>query len=335
MKTRASIRDVAAHAGVSLSTVSRVLTDQSENHMRPETRERVLRAIRELNYAPVKAAQTLRRLRTKTLGIVLPDITNLYFALLARGIQSVAFEEGFTTLICDSNHETSRETQYLDMLRSEDVEGMIFVPVGTADCAALDAVLRQGIRVVAVDRRIPDLPIAEVDNYGASYDLTSYVLSLGYCRIAYIAGPETVSTSVDRLAGMSDALASRGLDPVNVLLGDFTFESGYACALRILSETTADAILTANDLMAFGALRAAEELGRSVPTSVGVAGFDHVPHVPYATFMHPGLTTVEVPIHELGRRAASLLIEGKDENVRLETQLIRGGTCQRRSKGES
>ncbi|MBU0595963.1 LacI family transcriptional regulator [Candidatus Bipolaricaulota bacterium] len=335
MKRRATIRDVAAQAGVSLSTVSRVLNDRSENHMRPETREKVLDAIKDLNYAPVKAAQTLRRLRTKTLGIVLPDITNLYFALLARGIESVAFERGFTTLICDCNHQPTREVQYLEMLRSEDVEGMIFVPVGIPDRRALTAVLDQGIRVVAVDRRIPGLPIAEVDNYSASYELAEYVLKNGYRRIAYIAGPTTVSTSEDRLAGMSDALTANGIRPTSIHRGDFTFESGHACALRILRETNADAILTANDLMAFGALRAAEESGKTVPRDLGVAGFDHVPHVPYATFMHPELTTVEVPIHELGRQAACLLIDEQGDSVRLATRLIRGGTSQGRVKGES
>lgn len=303
--------------------------------MRPETREKVLQVIRDLNYAPVKAAQTLRRLRTKTLGIVVPDITNLYFALLARGIESVAFEKGFTTLICDSNHERTRENQYMDMLRSEDVEGIIFVPVGIVDMNALAAALDQGIRIVSVDRRIPNLPIVEVDNYTASFNLATYVLSLGYRRIGYITGPEIVSTGGDRLSGFSDALASHGIKRAALEHGDFTFESGYACAMRILADTGVDAILTANDLMAFGTLRAAEELNRSVPRDLGVAGFDHVPHIPYATFMHPQLTTVEVPIHELGREAALLLIEEQDESIQLPTTLIRGGTCRQQSKGDS
>lgn len=330
---RATIRDVAARANVSVSTVSRVLNGQSENHMRPETRDKVVQAIRDLSYAPVKAAQTLRRLRTNMLGIVLPDITNLYFALLARGIESVAFEAGFTTIICDSYHQSSRENQYLDMLRSEDVEGIIFVPVGVPDPNALDAVLDQGIRVVAVDRRIPGLPIADVDNYRASFDLTRHILDLGYRRVAYVTGPEAVSTSVDRLAGCADALAAHGLVPLEVCPGDFTFQSGHDCARHILEDTDADIILTANDLMAFGALRAAEELDRQVPNSIGIAGFDHVPHVPYATFLHAGLTTIEVPIHELGRAAASLLIDEKESSVRLETRLIVGGTCKEQSKG--
>ncbi len=303
--------------------------------MRPETREKVLQAIRDLDYAPVKAAQTLRRLRTKMLGIVLPDITNLYFALLARGIESVAFERGFTIIICDSNHQPSRETLYLDMLRSEDVEGIIFVPVGSPDERALKTVLNQGIRVVGVDRRIPGLPIADVDNYKASYDLTRHVLGLGYRRVAYITGPSTVSTGVDRLRGMEDALSAHDLAATAICAGDFTFQSGFKSARHILLNTDAEVILTANDLMAFGALRAAEELGRPVPDSVGVAGFDHVPHIPYATFARPALTTVEVPIHELGRQAGLLLIDEKEGGVRLETRLVVGGTCHQQQRGDT
>lgn len=302
--------------------------------MRPETRERVLQAIRDLNYAPVKAAQTLRRLRTKMLGIILPDITNLYFALLARGIESLAFERGFTTLICDSTNQPDRETQYVDMLRSEDVEGIIFVPAGNVDEHALQGIRSQGIRVISVDRRIPELPTVEVDNHQGSFELAAYVLSLGYRRVAYIAGPEIVSTAEDRLSGLSTALAAEGLELAALCRGDFTFESGYACALELLKHERIDAILAGNDLMAFGALRAAEELGKSVPEDLGVAGFDHVPHIPYATFMHQALTTVEVPVHDLGRTAASMLLDEKDESIQLPTRLIHGGTCRGQMKGE-
>jgi len=168
MKKRTDIKDVAARAGVSLSTVSRVLNNRTENHMRPETREKVLKAIRDLNYAPVKAAQTLRRVRTKMLGIVLPDITNLYFALLARGIESVAYEQGFTTLICDSNHQPEREIQYMDMLRSEDVEGIIFVPVGTVDDNSLTAALNQGNFGGHSDWRLPTIKeLHSIVDYGS------------------------------------------------------------------------------------------------------------------------------------------------------------------------
>ncbi|MFC2105097.1 LacI family DNA-binding transcriptional regulator, partial [Candidatus Bipolaricaulota bacterium] len=223
MTERASIRDVAEYAAVSPSTVSRVLNDRDENHMRPETKARVLEAIRILNYTPVKAAQTLRRQRTKTLGIVIPDITNLYFTMLTRGVESVAFDQGFTTLICDSNSSQEREYQYLDILLSEGVEGILYVPVGDSDGAMIERLLNRGIKIVVADRRLPNLPSVEVDNQAASRKLTEHILRLGYRRIAYIAGPEEVSTGRDRLRGFRDALHGWNLEPVSVYRGDFTF----------------------------------------------------------------------------------------------------------------
>jgi LacI family repressor for deo operon, udp, cdd, tsx, nupC, and nupG len=295
--------------------------------MRPETRERVLEAIEALNYTPVKAAQTLRRQRTKMLGIVIPDIANLYFALLTRGIESVAFNAGYTTLICDSDGNPEREKQYLDILLSEGVEGVLYVPVGKPDRGVLEKLQQQGIRIVAADRRLPGVPSVEVDNSSATRDLVEHILRLGYRRIAYIAGPEDVSTGRDRLAGFRDALLQSDLDAEAIEVGDFTFEAGHRLALRILDRGEVEAIITANDMMAFGALRAAEDRGRAVPRNLGVAGFDHVPHVPYATFMHAELTTVEVPIRDIGIRAAELLLEGAEDPIIMPTRLIRGGTC--------
>ena len=335
MDAKVTIREVAELAGVSLSTVSRVLNGQAEKHMRPETKDRVLEAIRSLKYTPVKAAQTLRRQRTKTIGILIPDITNLYFALLARGVESVTFPRGLTTLICDSNRTRDREHRYLEILLSEGVDGILYVPVDSPNEAMIQRVQDQGIQVVGVDRRLPGLPAVEVANRAAACELAQYILELGYRRIAYLAGPENVSTGRDRLEGFLDALRGSDLEPAVLMQGDFTFESGYELAKQILLEDREiEAIVAANDLMAFGALHAAEELRRSVPGDLGVAGFDHVPHVPYATFMHQALTTVEAPVHELGRAAASLLLDEKDESIQLPTQLIHGGTCRDQTKGE-
>lgn len=300
--------------------------------MRPETEARVLDAIQALKYTPVKAAQTLRRQRTKTLGVLIPDIVNLYFALLTRGVESYTFGRGFTTLICDSNRTPERESRYFDILLSEGVEGILYVPVGPPDETMMQRLIDRGVRIVGADRRLPGLPTVEAANREASRDLTEHILGLGYRRIGYVAGPENVSTGHDRLAGLLDSLHARGLEPAAVRYGDFTFESGLEHALRILETTDVDVIVTANDLMAFGALRAAEDCGRAVPETLGVAGFDHVPSVPYATFMHAELTTVEVPIHRMGYEAARLLLEGGEDSAQLATQLVRGGTCREQGR---
>jgi len=302
--------------------------------MRPETKERVLASIRELDYTPVKAAQRLRRQRTHALGIVVPDITNLYFALAIRGVESVAFERGFISLICDSSHDPRREARYLEMLLAEDVEGVLLVPSGRGDASAVQRLAGRGVRVMLMDRRISGFPVVEADNRGASRALGEHLLGLGYRRIAYISGPPDVSTAEDRLRGFREAVRAQGADLVDVRRGEFTFESGFDAARQILRSKRADAIVAANDLMAFGVLRAAEEEGLSVPRDVGVAGFDHIPHVPYATFLRPELTTVDVPAHEMGCEAARRLLAGKAASLQLPTTLVPGGTCvaQRRGK---
>lgn len=331
---RATIREVAEHAGVAPCTVSRVLNGHDAEHMRPETKERVLASMRALDYTPVKAAQRLRRQRTHALGILVPDIANLYFALLIRGVESVAFERGFTSLICDSSQDARREARYLEMLLAEDVEGVLLVPSGRADVRAMERFVARGVRVMLVDRRADGLPVVEADNRGASRALGEHLLRLGYRRIAYISGPADVSTAEDRLRGFREALDEAGIGLAATERGAFTFESGFDAARRVLRRGGVDAIVAANDLMAFGVLRAVEEQGLSVPADVGVAGFDHVPHVPYATFLRPELTTVEVPVHEMGREAARRLLDGVHDSLQLATHLIVGGTCEARRRAD-
>ena len=322
-----TIREVAARAGVSVSTVSRVLNGRDAHHMRPETKERVLRAIEELEYTPVKAARSLRRQRTQVIGVLLPDISNPFFSLLARGVESVAFERGYSILICDSNHSVEKESRYLDILLAEGVEGIVFVPVGQPDMSRIERLLRKGVRIVVADRRVTGLPTVEADNCGGSRRLAKYVLSLGYRRIAYIAGPPEVSTAQDRLAGFREALAEAGLEPVAVRYGTFTYESGYENAREILAQRQVDSIMAGNDLMAVGAIRAAEDLGLEVPRDLGVTGFDHIP---WADLVRPTLTTVEVPVYRLGQETARQLSgRAKKKEFTLPVQLIRGTTTQK------
>ena len=322
-RKKVTIRDVAARAGVSVSTVSRVLNGRDEKHMRPETKARVLRAIEELEYTPVKAARSLRRQRTQVIGVLLPDISNPFFSLLARGVESVAFERGYSTLICDSNHSVEKESRYLDILLAEGVEGVVFVPVGEPNATKLERFLRRGARVVVADRRVEGFPVVEADNRGGSASLANFLLSRGYRRIAYLAGPKEVSTAADRLNGFRAALERHGLAPAAVRHGDFTFQSGYVLAREILVRSKVEAIVAGNDLMAVGALRAAEDLGISVPEELGVAGFDHV--FP-AELVRPRLTTVAVPAYEIGKEAMRKLLEGKGppEGKVLPVELIPG-----------
>jgi len=325
---RVTIREVAALAGVSPSTVSRVLNGKDAGHMRPETKERVLQAIEELEYIPVKAARSLRRQRTQVIGVLLPDISNPFFSLLARGVESVAFKNGYSILICDSNHSVEKESQYLDILLAEGVEGIVFVPVGQPDYNVIDKLLRRGVNVVAADRRVSGLPTIEADNRNGSRELARWILALGYRRVVYIAGPKDVSTANDRLDGFLEAMQEASIEPVAVLRGNFTYESGYELTREVLlSQSEVDILMCGNDLMAIGAIRAAVELGFKVPEQLGVTGFDGIP---WFEFLCPHLTTVEVPFLAIGEEAMRRIAQRKPTTgAVLPVKLVRGHSVQR------
>lgn len=331
MAKQATIREVAARAGVSPSTVSRVLNGHDADHMRPETKERVLLAMKELDYTPVKAAQTLRLQRTQVIGILVPDISNSFFSRVVRGVGSVAFERGFSTLVCDSNHSVEKESHYLDVLLAEGVEGIVFIPVGHPDMGRVKRLLRQGIKIVVADRRVQGLPAVEADNLGGSRELTRYLLQFGYRRIAYIAGPQEVSTAQDRLAGFYQTMAEANLAPVIVQHGNFTYESGYEHAQEILKKHRVDAIMAGNDLIAIGVIQAAEDLGLRVPEDLGVTGFDHTPLL---ALVRPKLTTVKVPAYRFGEEVSRQLFDGKGEDLSLPVKLIPGATCRQQENAK-
>jgi len=324
MMDRPTILDVARLAGVSPTTVSRVLNGKDASHVSEETRARVLRALEELDYVPAKAARALRRQRSGVIAVLLPDVSNPFFASLARGVESVGFQNELSVMICDSNHSYEKENRYLDILLTEGVDGVVFVPVDMPDEEKLARLARHGVRVVVADRRVDGWPVVEADNQRGSYELTEYVVNLGYRRIAYIAGPRNVSTSCDRIRGFLRFMQEAGLAPVVVKYGDFTFESGYALAKEILKEQNVDLIMCGNDLMAMGALRAAAECSIAVPSELGITGFDHIR---FADLLHPPLTTVEVPAFEIGAKAVSLLLRPEVEAVCVDTRIIPGGTC--------
>jgi len=330
MDKKTTIRDVAQRAGVSPSTVSRVLNPHAAVHMRPATRERVLEAIRELRYTPTKSAQRMRRQRGDIIGVLLPDISNPYFSLLARGAESIAFEEGYSTLICDSNHSVERESRYLDLLMAEQVDGIVFVPVGTPDWQRIQRLRDQGVRIVAADRCQDRLLGVEADNWHGSHCLTQHLLSLGYRQIAYIAGPLEVRTTQERLRGFQDAMRNAGLDPIVIRHGAYTFDSGYQLASEVLAGHSVDALMGGDDLVALGAMRAAESLGIDVPGQLGITGFDSVPLL---SLIHPALTSVRIPVYEIGRESMTLLVrhigttDSPGDPTVLPVELVPGSSC--------
>jgi LacI family transcriptional regulator len=333
-KGAVSIRDVAAAAGVSVATVSRVLSPATaEVPMRKETRDRVVRAIDELGYRPNDLARALLQHRTSAIGLVVPDISNPYYPPLVRGVEDVASSQGYRIVLCNTDRDPAKISGYLDTLIKTRVDGIVVAGGGWADVPDRTAVLgtyRTGL--VAVGRHDTAHPSVRIDNVAASRDAAEHLLGLGHRRIAFLGGPAASTTVQDRAQGFRDATAAAGLREAAkaVRYGEFTEESGYAMTKELLGGSPPPtALLCANDRIALGAYAAAADAGRRVPDDVSVVGFDDTP---IARYVRPTLTTVAIPTYEMGRVAMRLLLaqlEGSSE-PELETMptrlVVRGST---------
>lgn len=324
---RPTIRDVAKRAGVSVTTVSRVISRRSGEQVRPETRENVLAAIAELNYTPARTAQRLRRGKTGIVAILVPDISNPFFATLARGAEGEAFKTGSSLLICDSNQLAERESRYLRILREERVDGIVLIPTGHKNVRLIEQIKDYGIRVVFADRVLEGFPAVKAENEESSYDLTRYVLEQGYRRPIYLSGPESVSTAMEREAGFLKAIEEFGLSRAEIYHTEFTYNGGYEAVTQVPSLTSADVVMTGNDLMAIGTIRALEARGIRVPEDVAVTGFDCIP---WSNYFKPSLTTVRVPALMIGEEAMKLIwAEDAHERISVPCEIVHGETVRR------
>jgi DNA-binding LacI/PurR family transcriptional regulator len=316
-KGAVSIRDVAAAAGVSVATVSRVLSPATADvPMRKETRHRVERAIDELGYRPNDLARALLQHRTAAIGLVVPDISNPYYPPLVRGVEDAASSRGYRVVLCNTDRDPAKISGYLDTLIKTRVDGIVVAGGGWADVPDRTAVLftyRTGL--VAVGRHLTAHPSVRVDNVAASRGAAEHLIGLGHRRIAFLGGPASSTTVQDRAQGYRDALKVAGLlgPDAAVRYGDFTEECGYALTRELLGETrTPTALLCANDRIAIGAYAAAADAGRRVPHDVTVVGFDDTP---IARYVRPTLTTVAIPTYEMGCAAVRLLLAQLEGNT--------------------
>ena len=302
------MRDVAERASVSVTTVSHVI-----NETRPvsdELRRRVLAAIGELGYQPNVLARSLRRGETHTIGMIVPDSANPFFADLARGIEDISFEHGYNLILCNSDGDLEKELLYTDVLTEKQVDGILFVAAGVST-DHIRALQERRIPVVIVDREIPGVSVDRVltDNARGGWLATRHLVELGHRRIGCITGPSGVTPSAERVIGYRRALDERGIpvDEECIVKGDFQYESGHSAARQLMSmDESLTAIFACNDLMAIGAIRAVLELGLDVPAHLSVVGFDDVR---VASYFNPSLTTIVQPKYEMGVVAATMLME--------------------------
>lgn len=304
----ATIRDVARAAGVSVSTVSHVVN--GTRVVLPETKSRVLAAMQELNYTPNRLARSLRNRQTATLGVLLPNSANPYFAEVLLGIETACFDLGYNVIIGNAIDNPEREEAHLKVLLSRQVDGLLLISTGAYQ-RSLKLLAAYKTPFVLVDRAsmLPDIDEIVTDNYAGGALAARYLLELGHRRIGCITGPSALTPSADRVTGYFDTLRDAGImpDPLLARAGDFQPEGGYAACrelLRLGERPTA--IFACNDLMAIGALRAIDEAGLRVPDDLSLVGYDDIPLI---SFVVPALTTVAQPSRELGQVAVRRLVQ--------------------------
>jgi DNA-binding LacI/PurR family transcriptional regulator len=300
-------KDVAKQAGVSIATVSRVINGLP--NVSADTRRKVLRAIKALNYQPSRTAQRLRAKRSRVLGVIISDIENPFFTSVVRGIEDFAYERGYSLVLCDSDEDGEKERLYIDVLRAEGVAGVILAPTARVN-SHLANLIAHGIPVVAIDRPIEDLGVDSVSvaNAEGAFQAVEHLLRLGHRRIGLVS-MQFIPTGRERRAGYLRALHQYDIHVSHRLirLGLAKPEAGYECARQLLQLAPRPTALFVDDnMMMLGVLAAIRDGGLCIPDDISVVGFDDMP---WAPLLQPALTVVAQPTYELGRQAAEHLLE--------------------------
>lgn len=271
--------------------------------------------MQEVGYRPNTLARGLRKGETKTIGLIVPDSSNLFFAELARFIEDAGYEHGYSVILCNSDNKPTKESNYIEVLISKQVDGIILISAGGAG-DDLTGLIEIGIPVIIADREMPEsfADVVLVDNERGGYLATKYLIDLGHRRIACVTGPSELTPSAHRVHGYRHALEDAGLtlEPSYVVAGDFGLRSGEVAVDKLLAlDCPPSGVFVCNDMMAMGAIRSAHDRGLRVPEDLSIIGFDDILLAP-ATF--PALTTIAQPKLELARVTTDLLIRRIQES---------------------
>ncbi|MGP4005048.1 LacI family DNA-binding transcriptional regulator [Streptomyces sp. 4N124] len=300
----ASIKDVAAAAGVSATTVSHVLS--GNRPVNEETATRVRSVVNRLGYVPASLARSLQAGSTSVIGLLIPDISNTFFAELAKGAEDAAHDLGYGLILCNTEFDADREDRYLGMIRSRFIDGMVYASGSPPSRRRLEALMGK-FPIALADEEVEGLEgalIATADHEAGGRLVGEHLRALGHRRALMLTGPGALRSSVARANGFVQAFRGEVVERV----GDFKEASGYVLVDKLLQDGGLDctAVFAANDLMAFGALTALRDAGLSVPEDVSVVGFDDIRA---ASLAHPSLTTVHQPAYDVGRTATAQLLQ--------------------------
>ena len=303
--TRITLKSLSEKLGFSETTISRVLNGKADKYrISKKTADKIKQAAADLSFTPNALARGLRLSNTHTLGLVIPDISNPFFASIARSVEREARKNGYSVILCDTEENTNLEIESVQLLRGRNVEGLIIAPVGQIS-EHLETVYKSGLPVVTVDRYFPqkNLPFVSSDNYKGAYDAVLYLIENGHRKIACIKGLENTSPNDDRLRGYKDALLNNDIAIVESLIaGDsFSEQNGYTEAKLLLKgEEKPTAIFAFSNLISLGALRAIEEDNLSVPDNISIITFDDHP---YFDYLSTPMSTMAQQNNEIGQIA--------------------------------
>jgi len=301
-----TIRDVARMAGVSATTASRVLSG-SDHPVAAEVRRRVLEAARELDFTPNAYARGLSKGEFRIIGLVIPDILDPYFVEIARGVEDLASAEGYLVVLCNTDRQAAKERKYVEELRAMRA-GVVLTGGGIDREAHLADLVSHPAPIVVIGRHELPFSSVQIDNVQGAIDATEHLIRLGHRRIAFLSGPLTSATAADRWEGFRRAMSHYGLpvDPDLVVESDFS-TGGGARGLQTLAKVDPlpTALFAANDHMAIGAIREARRLGIEIPGRLSVVGFNDIAS---ACEVDPPLSTIHLPLREIGRMAGDLLL---------------------------
>ncbi|HEY5799412.1 MAG TPA: LacI family DNA-binding transcriptional regulator [Burkholderiaceae bacterium] len=324
----ATMKQVAEKAGVSTSTVSHVINNTRV--VSDDVRERVLALIAEMRYIPSAVARSLKNDKTHTIGMMIPNNSNPYFAELIQGIEDASFKLGYNIILCNAYDDAKKQAAYIRVLMEKRIDGLILVASGSDD--ALSSLLSsQNVPMVLVDREVEgvEADFIESDHEQGGYIATKYLLDLGHRDIACVSGPIELLPSRDRVVGYLRALKEAGIKfRLDYLVrSDFTSEGGYNAFRQLLAlKQRPTAIFASNDLMAIGGICAAAEAKVTIPEQLSVIGYDDIA---LASFSTPRLSTVAQPKYEMGEMVARMLVERLNgagaapvRRERLQTELV-------------
>jgi LacI family transcriptional regulator len=329
----ATIKNVAAHAGVSVATVSAVMN--SNKYVSPVLAQRVQESIAALGYECNSLAQGLKKQTSHTIGLIISDITNPYFTSVVRGVEDVANARGYSLILGNTDEDVKKEISYMRLLESKRADGLI-VAFTLGNHEYLRSWPAQRLPLVNIDRLPSELNIDAVlvDNVAGARQAVDHLITLGHERIGIVTGLPGITSTEERLTGYQQALEAHGIprDPVLIAEGNSRIDGGARAALQLLTQKTIQptALFVTNGLMVIGALQAITQVGLRCPQDIALVGFDDFE---WAAVMHPRLTTVRQPTYEIGQKAAQLLFERLEKRdatpqvVRLQPRLIIRESC--------